>query len=165
MSGRELKKINPETKACIAYIAGRLISGSESASLYDYSRSKQINFSGNVTRSRVDLTMEFPEIRDDGWRIYSENASGSGDSIYLYLYNAPTMKHIELFISDKGYFNGYDLDPQRRFTGSVHDNKISLKDADFPDQYMYSINISTPSKSKRLWIWLNEKLRRRARVR
>lgn len=130
--------MNPETKASVAYIAGRLILKSESASLYDHSRSKQISFSGYVTPTDVDVTMELPEI-PEGWRVYSQNASGSEQSVYLYLYNEPTMKHIELSVSNKGYFSGYDLDPQRSFTGFADDNGIFLKDIDFPDQYMYSI--------------------------
>ncbi|MDQ3798000.1 MAG: hypothetical protein M3384_00985 [Acidobacteriota bacterium] len=138
MSGREQKKLKQETRACIAYIVGRLIFGSEASSIYDYSQSKQISFSGHVTSAGVDVTMEFPE-SSDGWRVTSENSSNRGNSLYLYLYNHPTMKHIELFVHNNGHFSGYDLDPQRSFEGFANGNNIFLKDFDFPDQYTYSI--------------------------
>lgn len=106
--------------------------------LYDYSQSKHISFSGRVTAAEVDVTMHLPEI-DKGWRVYSERASESEDYIYLFLFNEPTMKPIEIYIHHNGYITGYDLDPQRSFKGFARDNDIVLRGSDFPDEYKYSI--------------------------
>src|SRR5260370_24568435 len=49
------RMIDAGTKASIAYVAGRLLSGKETTSIYDYSQSKHILFSGTVNQQAVNV--------------------------------------------------------------------------------------------------------------
>jgi len=44
-------------RAGVAYIAGRMISGSDSSYVYDYSQGKHISISGSVDRDSVSTAV------------------------------------------------------------------------------------------------------------
>ena len=47
------ERMNKESKATIAYIAGRLISKKDTSSIYDYDQAKHINMSGEVNEKNA----------------------------------------------------------------------------------------------------------------
>ena len=47
--------MKPNHRACIAYIAGCLIANKKSSAVYDYSQSKYINLSGDVSAQSVNI--------------------------------------------------------------------------------------------------------------
>jgi hypothetical protein len=81
--------MNPNTRACVAAAAGRLISGSASTSVYDCSGSKHIIINGNVSEGNVQLY--------DNDRQCHFSGSGSGGDYDLYDYDAQA--HVSLQIT------------------------------------------------------------------
>ena len=66
------------SRATIAYIAGRVINNSKSSSVYDYSKSKHINISGEINTKQVNVYNY-----EKGCH-FSGNRSRSNYSIYNY---------------------------------------------------------------------------------
>ena len=85
--------MNPNTRACIAYVAAKLISGHGSSSIYDYSRSKHMSISGTVSESSVNIY------------VYERGCHFSGSPSNLYDYGRGS--HVSLSISGN-QFKGYD---------------------------------------------------------
>jgi hypothetical protein len=100
-------------RAGVAYIAGRLISGSDSNHVYDYSRGRYVTMSGDVEDRSV-------HVYDYESRAY---ITGSGDNLYHYGERC----HISLSVSDDT-FTGYDYGTRTHFTGTVNGGAISLYD-------------------------------------
>jgi hypothetical protein len=105
-------KVNPNTRACVAYIVAGL-SGARGSSVYDFSQSKHISISGSVDSSSVDIY--------DYER--SCHVSGSPDNLYDYGNSA----HIQLTV-EGSQFNGYDYASSKHFSGNVNGNSISVYD-------------------------------------
>lgn len=98
-------------KACIAYIAGRAITGKTTSSIYDYTQGKHINISGSVSESNANV-YDY----DRGCHI-----QGSLGNLYDYGIGG----HIQLKINGS-QFNGYDFSSGTHFSGHVTGNSISL---------------------------------------
>ncbi len=47
--------MQPNTRACVAYIAGCLVAGRTAPSVFDRSQAKAILISGTVTRRKVEI--------------------------------------------------------------------------------------------------------------
>src|SRR5262249_9745441 len=107
--------MNAGTKACVAYITGRTISGRSSSHVYDYSRSTFVNISGNVGRSVSIYDYE------RGCHI-----AGSGGR-HMSLYDYGVSGHVTLNISGNG-FTGFDYDTSSHFQGNVNGNAVTLYD-------------------------------------
>ncbi len=112
------------TRASIAFIAGSLISNIRNSSIYDYSMSKHLNISGEISPSKIN-------IYDYERKCY---IGGNIPSLFDYGNN----KHINLEINGN-HFEGYDYDTQKHFSGEVVDNSISLYDYETSRYYSYSI--------------------------
>jgi hypothetical protein len=124
--------MKPETRACVAYIAGRLMSDVEFSSVYDQRSAKHFNFSGSVSHSGVDISLESPGT-PFGWRVRSERISEDDGTYDFLLDNEPTMKPVELTVDENGRFRGMDRDPQHRFrsfSGFVQNDLIVIDDYD-----------------------------------
>ena len=120
--------MNPNTRACVAYVAGVLIGGKNSASVYDYLQSKHISISGTVTENNVNIYDH-----DRGC-----NFGGSGNVGQFSLYDYGGNHHVQLKISGK-HFDGYDYGASCNFSGNVNGNSISLYDYGESKNFNYSI--------------------------
>lgn len=117
------------TRAAIAYIVGRIITGAESKSVYDYSRSKDMNITGNIIGDSLDFYNN-----EVGCHI-----SGTGDSRNLALFHKEDNQQIDLKITGTS-FDGYDYNRSCHFTGIVYNNSISVYDYETTNYYDYCIN-------------------------
>jgi hypothetical protein len=99
-------------KRAVSYIAGRLISGSNSCSVFDPIHSAYFNYSGTVFNNI--------NIYD-----YTRSSYLTGDSNSIYDYG--TGQYISLKIQGH-QFSGYDYETCCYFKGSVNGNKINFYD-------------------------------------
>ena len=116
--------VNAATRRAVAYIAGRLISGSNASSVYDYSTGRHTNFSGEVSRSRVSV---FDYDR-------SASVSGSPPSLFDYGNGA----HIRLTTQGTA-FKGFDYGSGDHFSGRVNGRSVSLFDYGASAHYNYTV--------------------------
>jgi hypothetical protein len=107
--------MRPNTRACIAYIAGRLVTGRNASSVYDYSQSKHILVSGTVEESRIQI-YDY----DRGCH-FSGNRNGEKFSLYDY-----GDSHFVDLSLDGAKFKGYDYGTSSHFSGEVKGNSISI---------------------------------------
>jgi len=110
-------------RAGVAYIAGRIISGSDSSYVYDYSQGKHISISGSVDRDSVSVYD------------YTSHAHIGGSSSGIYHYGERS--YINLTISGHD-FTGYDYGTQTHFSGNVSGNSISLYDYQLGRHFSYT---------------------------
>lgn len=116
--------MHPNTRACVAFVAAKLISGGGSSSVYDYSQSKHVSIGGSVTRSGVS-------IYDYERRCHF---GGSPSSLYDYGRRA----HISLNINGR-QFTGYDYGDGHHFSGTVNGNSVSIYDYGKSSHFSYSV--------------------------
>ena len=103
--------MQPNTKACVAYIAGCSTSGKNSSSIYDYDQGKYINISGSVSSMQAN-------IYDHDRGCYVQGQLGN-------LYDYGVGSHIQLKINGN-QFSGYDYNSGTHFQGSVNGNNITF---------------------------------------
>ncbi|WP_417764906.1 hypothetical protein [Shewanella chilikensis] len=103
--------MNPNVKACIAYIAGSAISGKSPSSVYDYAQGKHISISGSVSATQANIYD------------YDRGCHIQGQLSNLYDYGVGS--HIQLKISGNN-FSGYDYDSGSHFSGQVSGGSISM---------------------------------------
>lgn len=108
----------------MAYIAGRLASGSQAGAVYDYSEGAYFNFSGDVGTGNVNV-FDY----EQGCHI-----SGSLQSLFHY----GNGRHIQLTV-EGGHFSGFDYNSGRHFNGNVQGNNISLFDYEHGQYFNYSV--------------------------
>jgi len=113
-------------RASIAYIAGKLISSKKRTSVYDYSQSKHIMFSGSITSSKVAIYEH-----DRGCHI-----KGSGNNGKLNLYHYGDSHHITLDIKGNT-FKGYDFGSSCHFSGKVNNSSIAIYDYGVSSHFNY----------------------------
>jgi hypothetical protein len=116
--------VHPNTRACVAFVAARLISGLGSSSVYDYSQSRHISIDGSVDQNQVS-------VYDYDRRCHF---GGSPSSLYDYGRRA----HVSLDISGRS-FSGYDHGDRHHFSGTVTGNSISFYDFGEARYFNYSV--------------------------
>ena len=114
-------------RACLAYITARLISGRDSAGVFEISQSRHFGFSGNVTSSLVSI------------HDYERNCAvvGKGDGSRLNLHDFGAGNELSLKIKGK-QFSGYENGTSNRFNGSVNGSSVSVYDYEDSIWYHYS---------------------------
>ena len=119
--------MNGKARACIAYIVGRLISGKDSAGVFETSQSIHFGFSGNVTSTVVSI------------HDFESNCAvvGKGDGIRLHLHDFGSSSELSLKIKGK-QFSGYENGTSKHFNGSVNTNRVSIYDYEDSTWYHYS---------------------------
>jgi hypothetical protein len=120
--------MDPNTRACLAAAAGRLICGRASTSVYDYAQSRHIIINGDVSERKVRLY-------DNDRQCYFVG-SGSGGMYILYDHGAQA--HVSLQIAED-QFRGYDYATKRHFSGTVNGNAVSLYDYGEAKQFNYRL--------------------------
>lgn len=121
--------MNESVRRSVAYIAGRAITGRRASSIYDYSSSKYVNFSGEVSDQRVSV-YDFDA---------SCHISGSKARDRFSLYHYGTSGHIDLSLKPQGKFSGFDYGSGSHFDGTVKGKSISLYDYGSGKYFEYSI--------------------------
>jgi hypothetical protein len=119
--------MNAKARACIAYIVGRLISGQESAGVFENSQAAHFSFSGNVTSTIVSI------------HDIERNCAviGKGDGTRLHLHDFGSSTELSLKIKGK-QFSGYENGTSKHFNGSVNSNQVSVYDYEDATWYHYS---------------------------
>lgn len=119
--------MNGKARACIAYILGRLVTGKESAGVFDNSQSIHFGFSGNVTSTVVSI------------HDFERNCAviGKGDGTRLYLHDFGSNTELNLKIKGK-QFSGYEEGTSKHFNGSVKSNTVSVYDYEDSTWYHYT---------------------------
>ena len=116
--------MNRHTRTCIAFVAVSVISGHRATCIYDYDRSRHLNFSGTISQSNV--------------RIYDYERScyfsGKLPSLFDYGRNVDILLQI-----DKTSFGGYDYGDDEHFNGHVSNGSVSLYDFSESRYFNYSI--------------------------
>ena len=112
------------TRACVAYVAGRAISGKACSYVYDYSQSRHYSVSGGVEGRNVS-------VYDHERRCHF---SGTLPSLYDYGRSA----HVNIDIKGN-QFSGDDFGNSHHFSGTVNDSSISLYDYGTSQNYSYTL--------------------------
>lgn len=119
--------MNEKARACIAYIVGRMISGRDSAGVFETSQAAHFSFSGNVSPSLVSV------------HDIERNCAviGKGDGVRLHLHDFGSATELSLKIKGK-QFSGYEIGTSKPFNGSVNSNTVSVYDYEDSTWYHYS---------------------------
>ena len=99
-------------RRAVSYIAGRLISGRNSSTVFDYAHSAYFNFSGTVSNNI--------NIYD-----YARSSYLTGNLNSLYDYGTG---HYISFKIQGNQFSGYDYETGSYFNGTVNGNSITFYD-------------------------------------
>ena len=109
--------MQPKLRPTIAYIAGRIITGLDTSSIYDHLQSKSVSFEGTISPSFINIFSNDRGCYTAGPR--EENILDLYDFGYLHL--------IDLQI-DGNTFTGWDDLTPGRFSGEVNGDDISFYD-------------------------------------
>ena len=112
------------TRRAAAYIAGRLISGDRSGSVYDYSDSRHVSFSATLGNNNISAYD------------YDQSCYVTGNLPNLYHYG--NSAYLSLKIQQKR-FTGYDYDTSSHYSGQVNGRSISIYDYEHGQYFNYSI--------------------------
>ncbi|MEN6465775.1 MAG: hypothetical protein ABFD62_11400 [Syntrophaceae bacterium] len=118
--------MHPKLRTCIAYVAGRLISGRDATSIYDKSQAKDIFIEGPVTPASVKVFD-----RDRGCYL-----SGLGDENAYELYDFGGMYYVELIVTGNT-FEGYDHGTPSLFKGEMNGDDITMYDDAFSETFSF----------------------------
>jgi hypothetical protein len=116
--------MNPATRACVAYVAGRAISASGGSHIYDYSQSRRISIGGSVNGPIVNVYD------------YDRGCHFSGTLPQLYDYGMSAHVSIEI---NGTQFKGYDYGAGHHFSGTVNGSSISIYDYGESRHFKYSL--------------------------
>lgn len=117
-----------ESRAAMAYIVGRLLTGKNATAVFDYSRSVHVSFSGYVRVGTV-------QVYDYETRGY---ISGSGSEFSLGLFDYSRNSHVQLNVIGN-QFNGFDYGTGTHFQGTVSGSAIQLYDFGESRYFNYAI--------------------------
>ncbi|HJV96950.1 MAG TPA: hypothetical protein VJ608_12970 [Albitalea sp.] len=116
--------MNPGTRACIAYIAGRIASGVAQSYVYDHAAAKRVNVGGTINGPRVGL--------------YDYERGCNVHGLLPHLNDDGTGARVVLEIAGNR-FNGHDHASGHAFSGSVDGASISVIDHAVGQQFAYSL--------------------------
>ncbi len=109
--------MDSKLRACVAYVAGRLISGREFSVIYDDSRSTDVKIEGSIKTDYINLF-------DHDRQCY---VAGQGNGNFYDLHDYGGQCFFELSI-EGDTFHGYDYQTPCSFKGEVKGDAVSLYD-------------------------------------
>ena len=116
--------MNQNTRACIAYIVGRIVNNGNPTAVYDYSQSKSINISGKVSGSYVN--------------IYDHEracvVSGTLPELYDHCLSASILLNLQ-----GAKFQGHDYGEHNDYTGSISGKTVSIYDFGESANFQYQV--------------------------
>ena len=130
--------VQPEVRACVAYIAGRLISKAEHATIYDYSRVQFVSINGAVGEQAVDVY--------DFSRGCSIRGNFTGSKYSLYHYGKGHF--VDLAVQGNA-FRGYDFGSGFYFHGNMAGPRVNLCDMQTKSWFDYAL-WGAPGKAESL---------------
>jgi hypothetical protein len=113
----------------IAFIAGRIITGLDTLSIYDHLQAKSVSFEGSITPT-------FINIFDCDRGCYT---AGQAEENAFYLYDFGGLHLIDLKINGNK-FEGYDDFTTCCFSGEVNGDEISFYDEGESQTFIFSFN-------------------------
>lgn len=116
--------MNPGTRACVAYVAGRAVSGSSGLHVYDYSQSKYISVGGTVNGREVSVYD------------YVRKCHFSGTLPQLFDYGSRGHVSIEIIGNQ---FSGFDYAAKHHFSGTVNGTSVTLFDYGDAKHFSYGL--------------------------
>ncbi len=116
------------TRACVAYVAARLVSGQDASEIFDQSSATSMRISGTVQADRIDVL--------DHQR--GCQFAGSGDGKTFDLVDHGSAGGVELTMYGNR-FEGFDAGSQSHFFGEVHHTAVSLFDVGDSGYFHYSL--------------------------
>jgi len=111
--------VNADLRACVAYAAGRGVSGRQLSGIFDYSRSKQIAMSGSITADHIDIYDE----------VGNCHFFGNSDGLRYSLFYNGNPQPVTLEIRDNN-FRGCDYGSSFHFSGKVQPDSVNLYDCE-----------------------------------
>jgi hypothetical protein len=120
--------MNLQKRRAVAYIAGRLVTGTTSGGVYDYTAQARFKLYGDVSPG-------FVQVYDgDRFSYIIGGATPAGLSIFDYY----TRQHIQLKISDNDFY-GFDYETGAYFSGEVNKSTVSFFDFQDAKTYRYAV--------------------------
>jgi hypothetical protein len=118
--------LTPKVRAMVAYVASRLISGTDSSFIFDFPGPGHRSMGGTVNEKCINVYD------------YSENCqlTGSSSAGVFHLFHHGERVHISLEVSGQS-FRGRDLGAGRQFSGTVIGPKTSIFDQADLRRYSY----------------------------
>jgi hypothetical protein len=113
--------LDPGTRAYIAYVAGRLVTGRATDHLFDLSRAKHLSLSGSV-EGEVNVFD------------FERRCRFTGTLPSLFDYGCNTRITLKI---DGNRFSGFDLRAAHLFAGAIEDNQVRLYDYGVSRKYSY----------------------------
>jgi hypothetical protein len=115
--------MNDNLRACLAYIAARLIGGSNRASVYDFARAKHISVSGTVDSKSVN--------------IYDHDRGAHVTGTLPSLYDHGLGSHVSLTVNG-AEFSGYDHGSASHYSGRLTGSTVTIFDHGTSQHYQYA---------------------------
>jgi len=116
--------MNSNTKAVIAYIVAKIITGTTATEIYDYTKSEFIRFTGEVSIQRVDIYD------------IDRKCLISGNISHIYDFGRTAFTSLKI---DGNKFEGYDYGDKQFYRGGVKGENISIYDFDESAYSEYTI--------------------------
>jgi hypothetical protein len=120
--------MQPKLRTTIAFIAGRIITGLDTSSIYDHLQSKTVSFEGTISPTFINIFSN-----DRG--CYT---AGPGEENIFDLYDFGHQHLVDLQISGSTFTGWDDLTPCA-FRGEVNGEDISFYDAGESKTFYFSL--------------------------
>jgi hypothetical protein len=125
---RQGDRVTSSVRAAVAYVAGRLVSGKESSSVYSFADKDYTSLGGPVTPQSVNL-FDYTH----GCNI----SGGSGGRTFI-LFHTGVANYISLTVEGDS-FTGHDSDSGSSFSGRVRRFRVGIYDSGANAYFWYSI--------------------------
>ena len=120
--------VKPRVRLAVAFVAGRIATGTRASSIFDYAESRHVHFGGTVRENFVNIF--------DGE--LGAHLSGTGKAGRFSLVHYGESHRVTLEISGT-QFQGFDHGTSSHFAGDVEGSAVKLFDYGEGQHFEYSI--------------------------